>query len=118
MAICETYRISHSHFLGGPPVWTQLDRDKAVWHVAWKQALCQQCGTHPDEWDPDKGGDRTAYVAVTVRCTGCASLEQHREALESDRKQQGLRGVRAELRRPAVTIPVEGGLGDDRRKGQ
>ena len=31
MAVCADYKISHSHFLGGPNRWTPADRDKAIW---------------------------------------------------------------------------------------
>lgn len=101
MTICEDYRIPHSHFLGGPPAWTQLDRDKALWHAAWKRQTCQSCGTHPDEWDPAKGGDRRAYEAVVVRCAGCASIEQLRDATDTAKVKD--RGARVELRRPKTT---------------
>lgn len=81
--MCEVYRISHSHFLGGPPVWTQADRDKAIWYQVEKARTCQACGTHPDDWDPAKGGRRDAYVVSVTRCPGCAALEQFQEAREA-----------------------------------
>lgn len=106
--MCESYRISHSHFLGGPAVWTQQDRDKAIWHAQYKAQTCQGCGTHPDDWNPAKGGDRLAYAAVQSRCAGCAVLEQQQEAYESGPKEDKGRGVRIVLRRREAT-------GDDPR---
>jgi hypothetical protein len=98
MDICQTYRISHSHYLGGPPVWTEQDRDKAIWHARYRAERCSSCGTHPDEWDPAKGGDRQAYGAVESRCAGCAALEHQQAALESRPKEDRVRGVRIVLR--------------------
>ena len=84
MGVCREYRISHSHFLGGPPIWTAADRDKAIWDQLRRAQMCQQCGTHPDDWDPDKGGSRDAYTAIVRRCPGCAATEQKRAELDSD----------------------------------
>lgn len=81
MDVCEVYRIPHSHFLGGALVWTQADRDKAIQHQLLKAETCSTCGTHPDQWDPTKGGDRHAFVAHVSRCAGCAAIEQQQEAL-------------------------------------
>ena len=84
MGTCEAYNISHSHFLGGPPEWTQADRDKAIWYQLRKAETCSSCGTHPDDWDPAAGGHRHAYTAVPTRCAGCAVLEQARLAHDAD----------------------------------
>lgn len=114
MTICETYRISHSHYLGGPAVWTQQDRDKAIWHAKYKAERCGSCGTHPDEWDPKKGGDRQAYAAVETRCAGCAALEKQQELYESRAKEERVRGVhivlrpRAEIERKVAAERAQG----------
>lgn len=79
-------------------MWTDEDRDKAIWHAKYKAERCSGCGTHPDEWNPNKGGDRQAYGAVEERCAGCAALEQHQEALSSRAKEDRVRGVRVVLR--------------------
>lgn len=71
MAACVAHGISHSHFLGGPPVWTSEDRDKAVWYEIHKREACPSCGTRPDEWDPAKGGHDHAYTAELHKCWGC-----------------------------------------------
>ncbi len=103
--MCEQYRIPHSHFLGGPPTWSQLDRDKALWYAAWKAETCSGCGTHPDEWDPAKGGSRTAYEATQKRCPGCAATEQLQESIAAQKTKD--RGVRVALRRPKVPAAAE-----------
>jgi len=82
-------------------VWTQQDRDKAIWHARYKAERCPSCGTHPDDWDPDKGGDRHAYVAVQTRCAGCAALEQEQDAIASAPGER-LRGVHVVLKRRDV----------------
>lgn len=104
--MCEAYRISHSHFLGGPPEWTQADRDKAVWYQLRKAETCSSCGTHPDEWDPAKGGDRHAYAAAVHRCPGCAQLEQGQAAQENDpNKGRGEKIIlKRAPRREAITV--------------
>ncbi len=79
-------------------MWTAQDRDKAIWHRSYRAEFCSECGTHPDEWDPSRSGDRQAYVAVQVRCAGCAVLEQAQEAYESAPKESKGRGVRITLK--------------------
>lgn len=113
LRIARAHRISHSHFLGGAPVWTQQDRDKAIWLAAHEGEICRSCGTHPDEWDPAKGGSRNAYVAVLHRCAGCAATEQRQEALAAEKSKD--RGTTVILRRPDFVVNVEtgGGVGGD-----
>lgn len=72
MAACARLGISHSHFLGGPPVFTQADRDKAVWYEIHERTRCPSCGTRPEEWDPEQGGHDHAYTWEIHRCWGCA----------------------------------------------
>lgn len=83
MAVCAQYRISHSHFLGGPDEWTPADRDKAIWWQIRVAETCSSCGTRPDEWDPALGGHRRAYAAVERVCGGCEVL-QRAEAQRGD----------------------------------
>lgn len=71
MRVCSDYKLSHSHFLGGPPEWTQLDRDKAIWWQVRQKETCPNCNTREVEWDPLRGGDRQAYGVRTYRCRGC-----------------------------------------------
>lgn len=57
-------------------MWTAADRAKALEHQAWTRACCRSCGSHPDWWDPKKGGHREAMVADARRCPGCEVLAQ------------------------------------------
>lgn len=102
LQVCEVYRIPHSHFLGGPPVWTQTDRDKAIWHQIHKRQTCPSCGTHPDDWDPDKGGDLNAWVAGEHHCKGCQRLQvaQERTDKRAERGDKPLKGTTITLQRP------------------
>ena len=75
----ETLHIPHSHFLGGPNVWTDLDRAKVRAYRTWKAEVCSGCGTHASEWDPKRGGDRDAYIADLTYCQGCSRLHESRE---------------------------------------
>lgn len=86
MAVCEKYQISHSHYLGGPAEWTAADRAKAEAYAAWEREACGSCGTHPDWWDPEKGGHRYAFVADAQRCPGCEVKEQLRDQIDNDAK--------------------------------
>jgi hypothetical protein len=91
MAVCSAYRIPHSSFLG----WSQLDRDRAIWWYIRQRETCSSCGTRPDEWNPEKGGDRHAYVGQVDQCPGCVVVERTQEAPEM---KQG-RGNHVVLRR-------------------
>jgi hypothetical protein len=85
MAACARIGISHSHFLGGPPVWTELDRQKAVWFEIYERERCSSCGTRPAEWDPAHGGHDEAYVATLHKCWGCAALaEEQKKVKDAD----------------------------------
>lgn len=85
MSYCGPRGISHSHFLGGPPVWTALDRDLALWWEIHRREACPSCGTRPDEWDPKVGGDLHAYEAQPVHCRGCEVTAQGEDWLERNR---------------------------------
>lgn len=100
MAYCGPRGIPHSHFLGGPPAWTDEDRDKAL---AWSERERQthhKCGTRRDEWDPDRGGRRDAYDYLPDVCPGCEALERA-EAVLSGSEWQGQRGKTITVRRRA-----------------
>lgn len=82
MGICETYKVSHSHFLGGPRRWTNQDRDKAIWFRVRQAQTCQSCGTHPYDWDEAEGGRPDAWRAVSHHCKGCQVLQVAQERLD------------------------------------
>lgn len=92
MAVCATYGIPHSRFLG----WDQPDRDKAIWWHVRQQETCPQCGTRPDEWDPEHGGARNAYSPEVRRCRGCEVRQRGEDMPEM--KDNG-RGLSVVLRR-------------------
>lgn len=84
MGVCRQYRIPHSHFLGGPLVWTDDDRNKAIAHehhlAAREVERCDQCGTHPDDWrDPITGRpEAVVWEPHVEECEGCARIEAAR----------------------------------------
>lgn len=99
MRLCQQYRISRSHFLGGPLGWTDEDRTLALAFERWAARHCSHCGTRSDEWvDPATG--RTVleqpYVAEPARCYGCAEMD----AVSAELRKAGgdLEGVRVRLR--------------------
>lgn len=89
MAVCAAYGIPHSEFLG----WRDTDRSKAIWQWVRQQEACPSCGTRPDEWDPEKGGHRLAYVARKRRCSGCAAKQQVEESVEPEKEGRGVHVV-------------------------
>lgn len=99
MAYCGPRGIAHSHFLGGPAVWTDLDRDKALAWAALERQTCTGCGTRADEWSPAAGGSRNAWEFHPGICPGCEQKERTEDAMRgSDWKDQ--RGKQVSRRRP------------------
>ena len=96
LAVCRHYRVFHSEFLAR----SQSDRDKAIWDYQRWRSACPDCGTRPDEWDPDKGGHRRAYRAVITDCEGCIVIERAQAVSEM---QQG-RGKKVALLRNDVEV--------------
>ena len=74
MAYCGPRGIPLSRFLD----WDDGDQDAALVWQAHEARRCPSCGTHPDDWDPTKGGDRSAYAAEVVICPGCRTLDDAR----------------------------------------
>jgi hypothetical protein len=71
MAYCGPRGIPWSVF----KAWAGEDRDAALWWLIHDRLTCEQCGTRPDEWDPEQGGSRDAYRwKVDDQCPGCAVL--------------------------------------------
>ena len=67
LALCHDWGIPHSRFLG----WPEIDQDKALAYADYHAGVCKGCGTRAEEWEPERGGDRHAYVASTMTCPGC-----------------------------------------------
>lgn len=84
MAYCGPRGIPHSHFLGGPALWTEADRDKAIWWSIHEAQKCPRCGTREEEWDPQRGGSIHAYHAVEHKCWGCVAKDGAEKKLERD----------------------------------
>lgn len=43
-----------------------------------EKQTCRSCGTRPDEWNPERGGDRNAYAVALGRCRGCEVMGAER----------------------------------------
>lgn len=50
-----------------------------------KAGKCNRCGSAQWEWDPELGGDPHAYVALPMKCPGCAELDIGREVIGDDK---------------------------------
>jgi hypothetical protein len=79
--VARYYRISHSVFLA----WSKADRDKALWAHIREAQTCSGCGTRPEEWDPDQGGSRTAYLPSVTTCPGCQRIGERQAHLAHGR---------------------------------
>ena len=84
MDYCGPKGLAHSRFLGGPDVWTDEDRNKALAWAHQQNCTCGTCGTRPEEWDPAKGGRRDAYEFTASICPGCEHLERTRDEMGSE----------------------------------
>lgn len=67
MNYCGPRGIAWMEFLG----WDRTSRDAAILWAERRAQTCQACGTHPDDWDPARGGDDHAYKAEIRACRGC-----------------------------------------------
>ena len=78
MAYCGPLGIPLSVFLS----WSQDDQDAAL---AWSRHEAQRLpdGTHPDDWDPDAGGSRTAWHAHVEHAQGLVELQRARTSEEA-----------------------------------
>lgn len=87
MRYCGPRGIPHSHFLGGPPVWSALDRDKALWWLIHDSETCPECGTRPEEWaewEPEDGDRGKPYLAELRKCWGCQERSRLQERVTDD----------------------------------
>jgi hypothetical protein len=98
LEISYEYQMMHSEFLE----YSADDRDKAIWFYLRKRQTCQSCGTRPDEWDPEKGGHRAAYLPQIRTCQGCVVIERTREAPQL--QSPGARGMSVGLTRNPEAI--------------
>ena len=89
LEVCRDYKIAHSAFLA----WPDDDRDKAIWAHVQARQTCPQCGTRPDEWDPEQGGHRRAYHAHVEVCRGCQAKDQRDKRLTDEQRQPGVQVV-------------------------
>lgn len=94
MGYCGPQGISHSHFLGGPPIFTAEDREKAIWWSIHERQRCQECGTRPDEWDPEQGGNDHAYHHELRKCWGCVEKAKGQKKI-TDKMGAGVTAVLA-----------------------
>lgn len=106
MRVARAYQIPHSEFLS----WDKADRDKAIWQEIRQAETCPNCGTRPDEWDPDKGGDRRAYVAKLDTCRGCQQIESRRAHIPENNQARGQHISLVRLRDfdPGEEVPPNG----------
>ena len=74
--------IPHSHFLGGPLVWTEQDRDKALAYRREMDKICKGCGVNPTDFDTDPD----SWIGDFYVCPGCARLEEERSNVPDDAK--------------------------------
>jgi len=92
MELCHTWGIPHSKFRGhGDGTWSDLDRRKALAYADYLKQLCPQCGTRPQEWDENAGGDEDAYRATTHRCIGCQVIADKQKTIPDGDEGHGVK---------------------------
>jgi hypothetical protein len=79
---CVDKAIPYSQYLD----WNEEDQNLLVEYLMWQQGICQQCGSHPDEWldEAGKAKEPPPFLAATRKCLGCATLEQARKDIPKD----------------------------------
>jgi hypothetical protein len=95
MAYCGPLGIPLSRFLE----WEQADQDSALGWQAYESRRFPD-GTHPDDWNEERGGTRRAYHAHIDVHPGAALLEA---AQASEDFQAAGRGAHVHLVRGTVT---------------
>lgn len=93
MDLCENrYRIPYSHWRGGPPVWTDEDRAKAIAWRRYEQATCPKCKTRREDWVDEEGHllDDPTWTVTFDQCHGCQQFHEGEKFLDSkDGRPQG-----------------------------
>lgn len=82
MDYCGPRGLPRSEFLG----WAKDDRDAALLWLVRQRERCGSCGTHPEDWDPERGGHPRAFVATLSHCPGCAATEDRRKRADKARE--------------------------------
>lgn len=67
MDYCGPHGIAWEDFLS----WSKTSRDAAILWQRRRNETCTGCGTHPDDWDPTRGGSEVAFRAELRSCRGC-----------------------------------------------
>lgn len=91
MAYCGPKGIPLSTFLS----WRDDDRHAALAWQAYESRRCRDCGSHPEDWDPERDGSRTAFKAEATECQGCVDLQR----LRDDPDLRDRRGIHLHLTR-------------------
>lgn len=53
----------------------------ALWQHIREAETCSGCGTRAEEWDPERGGSRTAYLPAETVCPGCRRIGERQEQI-------------------------------------
>lgn len=95
MNYCGPHGVGWLEFLS----WPKVSRDAAILWQQHRAEVCTGCGTHPDEWNPARGGRPDAFEMGPTHCRGCEVRAQAEEQFERDRKRYR-RGTTMVMRRP------------------
>lgn len=92
MAVCREYKISYSHFKGGPQTWTNEDQAKAIAHEVYLKSSCPRCGTHPEDHQDEDGKplEEPMWYAVIRDCKGCGDFHAVDKEIPQDLRARGL----------------------------
>lgn len=91
LRICREHGISHSHFLGGKPVWTDLDRDKAKALAILDAEECPNCHTLREDWvDADgKPLKEPVWTPDFRSCPGCGERQRAGRQMSAEERDSG-----------------------------
>jgi hypothetical protein len=91
MEVCRQYQIPYSHFQGGPRIWDDADRAKAIAHEHFLKTICQRCGrSRSDYYDhEDQPLEEPLWAVVVRRCSGCEDMGRLEKQLPDKAREQG-----------------------------
>lgn len=71
-------------------MWTQTDRDYALWWSIRQRETCSSCGTRPSQLEEDP----TSWSWKVESCPGCELREKGQQVANNQAKRGGAEGLK------------------------